>query len=245
MTAQPGLVFGVDPAHYDQHRPAVPELAADWLLPAGIGVVVDVGAGTGHMTRILLKRAGRVVAVDPDPQMVAWLREKFPDASVHVGSSEALPVADGCADAVVSSNAWHWFDPPKAGAEAARCLKPGGVLGVSWHDRGDSDLWLEEVQNVILSAHIPGRPVHRLQLPPDLPFGPIEKHVAEYEREMTPQQICAMHSTYSATISLPEGERAALLGKLHDHLVAHAAERGTATLAIPFVATLYRTHRLA
>nr|WP_042180855.1 class I SAM-dependent methyltransferase [Kibdelosporangium sp. MJ126-NF4]CEL14634.1 Methyltransferase [Kibdelosporangium sp. MJ126-NF4]CTQ96737.1 Methyltransferase (EC 2.1.1.-) [Kibdelosporangium sp. MJ126-NF4] len=244
MTAQPGLVFGVDPAHYDQHRPAVPELAAEWLLPDGSDVVVDVGAGTGHLTRILLTRAAHVIAVDPDEQMVTWLRERYPDASVHLGSSEDLPVETASADAVLTSNAWHWFDPPKAGAEAARCLKPGGVLGVSWHDRGDSDLWLDEVQNVILSAHLPGQPVHQLRLPSDLPFGPVEKHVVEYEREMTPREICAMHSTYSATISLPDDERSALLGKLHDHLVAHAEQRGTPTLAIPFVATLYRAKRL-
>ncbi|CAM3858618.1 class I SAM-dependent methyltransferase [Kibdelosporangium persicum] len=244
MTAQPGLVFGVDPAHYDQHRPAVPELAANWLLPADCGVVVDVGAGTGHLTRILLGRVPEVIAIDPDEHMCAWLRERFPDASVRVGSSEDLPVPTAYADAVLTSNAWHWFDPGKAGAEAARCLKPGGVLGVSWHDRGPSGLWLDEVQEVILSAHNPARPVHQLELPPDLPFTPVEKHVVGYEREMTPQEICAMHSTYSAIISLSDAEREPLLGKLHDHLAEQAEQRGTPTLGVPFVATMYRTHRL-
>lgn len=245
MTAQPGLVFGVDPAHYDQHRPPVPELAAEWLLPQDSNVVVDVGAGTGHLTRILLGRAAKVIAVDPDEQMCAWLRERFPDATVHLGSSEHLPVSTAAADAVLTSNAWHWFDPAKAGAEAARCLKPGGVLGVSWHDRGHSDMWLDEVQDVILSAHNPSRPIHQLKLPEDLPFSPVEKHVIGYEREMTPQEICAMHSTYSAIISLGDDDRSALLSKLYDHLTGLAEDRGTPTLGVPFVATLYRTHRLS
>ncbi|MCE7009729.1 class I SAM-dependent methyltransferase [Kibdelosporangium philippinense] len=245
MTAQPGLVFGVDPAHYDQHRPAVPELAVEWLLPADSAVVVDVGAGTGHLTRILLERAAKVIAVDPDEQMCGWLRARFPDATVHLGSSEHLPVSTASADAVLTSNAWHWFDPAKAGAEAARCLKPGGVLGVSWHDRGPSDMWLDEVQDVIFSAHNPSRPLNKMKLPEDLPFGPVEKHVIGYEREMTPQEICAMHSTYSAIISLADDEREALLDKLYGHFADRAADRGTPTLGVPFVATLYRTYRLA
>ncbi|MET0233072.1 MAG: class I SAM-dependent methyltransferase [Kibdelosporangium sp.] len=245
MTSQPGLVFGADAAHYDQHRPAVPELVAEWLVPAVCRVAVDVGAGTGHFTRILLGRAEQVIAVDPDEQMCEWLREQYPAAAVHAGSSENLPLGDAEADGVFSSNAWHWFDPAAAGAEAARCLKPGGVLGVSWHDRGPSNLWLDEVQEVVLSAHNPDRPIHELSLPLDLPFTPVEKHVIAYEREMTPGEICHMHATYSAVISLPDAERSALMGRLFEHLTGRAEERGTPTLAIPFVGTCYRTYRLS
>jgi hypothetical protein len=105
-------------------------------------------------------------------------------------------------------------------------------------------LWLDEVQDVILSAHNPDRPLHQVNLPEDLPFQPVEKHVIGYEREMTPSEICAMHSTYSAIISLGDDERSALLDKLYNHLSERAADRGTATLGVPFVATLYRAQRL-
>jgi SAM-dependent methyltransferase len=245
MTSQPGLVFGADPAYYDRHRPAVPELVAEWLVPSVCRVVLDVGAGTGHFTRILLARAERVIAADPDEQMCEWLREQYPAATVHVAGSANLPVGDASMDGVFSSNAWHWFDPPAAGAEAARCLRPGGVLGVSWHDRGASPLWLDEVQEVILSAHNPANPIHEFALPEDLPFTPVEKHVIAYDREMTPQEICDMHCTYSALISLPDAEREPLMQRLFDHLTERAQERGSATLAIPFVATCYRAFRLS
>jgi SAM-dependent methyltransferase len=243
MTSQPGLVFGVDAAHYHVSRPAVPAEVADWLVPSGCDLAVDVGAGTGHFTRILLTRAARVVATDPDPQMCAWLREQYPDAAVHEGSAESIPVESGTADGVFSSNAWHWFDPRAAGLEAARCLKPGGVLGVSWHDRGQSDLWLNDVQEVILSAHIPGRRIHELNLPEDLPFTPVEKNVTSYTRQMTPAEICAMFSTYSAVISLSDPEREDLLGRFLVHLQARAQEQGVQTHPIPFVSTLYRARR--
>jgi SAM-dependent methyltransferase len=239
MTAQPGLVFGNDPAHYDEHRPAVPPEVAEWLVPAGLPDAVDVGAGTGHFTRALLTRAARVVAVDPDPQMCAWLRQKYPAAIVHQGSSEHLPVESGTVDGVFSSNAWHWFDPSAAGAEAARCLRPGGVLGVSWHDRGRSDIWLAEVEQVVLSAHLPGQRIHELALPEGLPFTPVEKHVITYDRPMTAPQICAMFSTYSAIISLAAHERNALLGRLLTHLDAQGE-----LFNVPFVGTCYRTWRL-
>jgi SAM-dependent methyltransferase len=244
MTSQPGLVFGADPAHYDRHRPAVPELVAEWMVPPVCPVAVDVGAGTGHFTRILLARAERVIAVDPDEQMCEWLRQRYPAAAVHLAGSENLPVDDASVDGVFSSNAWHWFDPPAAGAEAARCLRPGGVLGASWHDRGASALWLDEVQKVILSAHNPASPIHEFALPADLPFTPVEKHVIAYDREMTPREVCDMHCTYSALISLPDAEREPLMQRLFDHLTERADERGLPTLSIPFVATCYRAYRL-
>ncbi|MBP2330845.1 SAM-dependent methyltransferase [Kibdelosporangium banguiense] len=244
MTSQPGLVFGADPAHYDRHRPAVPELVAEWMVPPICPVAIDTGAGTGHFTRILLSRAERVIAVDPDTQMCTWLRKVYPAAEVHLGASEKLPVADRSADGVFSCNAWHWFDPAAAAAEAARCLQPGGVLGVSWHDRAASSLWLDEVQEVVLSGHDPARQVHEFTLPADLPFTPVEKHIIAYELEMTPRAIRDMHSTYSAIISLSDEEREPLLGRLLDHLTERARERGTPTLTIPFMATCYRAYRL-
>jgi SAM-dependent methyltransferase len=245
MTSHPGLVFGVDPAGYHVNRPPVPAEVADWLVPAGCSLAVDVGAGTGHFTRVLLGRAARVIATDPDPQMCAWLREQYPDATVGQGTAENLPVETGSADGVFSSNAWHWFDPRGAGTEAARCLKPGGVLGVSWHDRHmDNELWMPEVQEVIFSAHHPDRPIHEMNLPEDLPFAPVEKKVTTLPRQMTPQEICALFTTYSAIITLPEAERESLLGRFREHLEARAAEKGSATLSVPFVLTLYRARRL-
>jgi SAM-dependent methyltransferase len=246
MTSQPGLVFGVDPAHYDVNRPAVPAEVADWLLPPDCGLAVEVGAGTGHFTRVLLQRATHVIATDPDPGMCAWLREQYPDATVHQGSAEEIPVETGAADGVFTSNAWHWFDPRVAGTEAARCLKPGGVLGVSWHDRSKKgDLWLPEVEEVILSAHHPDRKIHELNLPEDLPYEPVEKRVTTYPRQMTPEEICAMFTTYSALITLAEAERESLLGRFLVHLRARAGETGATTLSVPFVSTLYRARRLA
>ncbi|MFD1046332.1 hypothetical protein ACFQ1S_12590, partial [Kibdelosporangium lantanae] len=147
-------------------------------------------------------------------------------------------------DGVFASSAWHWFDPRAAGLEAARCLKPGGVLGVCWYDRGPSDLWLPEIQQVILSAHHPDRPIHQVNLPDDLPFEPVEKRVVTSPREMTPEEICALFTTYSALISLSDEERQSLMNRFLVHLRARAAETQSTTLSVPFIATLYRARKI-
>ncbi|TCO52444.1 class I SAM-dependent methyltransferase [Actinocrispum wychmicini] len=243
MSAQPGLVFGVNAANYDVHRPAIPAELAEWLIPPNCGLAVEMGSGTGHFTRILVDRAARVVATDPDPGMRAWLAEQLPTATVMEGTAEALPVETGTADGVFASSAWHWFDPRAAGTEAARCLKPGGVLGVCWYDRGQSDLWLPELQRMVMSAHRTDRPVHQFHLPEDLPFGPVEKRVVTAARQMTPEEICGLFTTYSAVITLPDEERKSLIGRFLVHLRARAVENGTETLEVPFFATLYRASR--
>jgi SAM-dependent methyltransferase len=184
-----------------------------------------------------------VIATDPDPQMRAWLQDRYPDADVRDGRAEDLPVESGTADGVFSSSSWHWFDPRAAGTEAARCLKPGGVLGVSWYDGARTDLWLSEVQDVIRSAHIPGRKIHELNLPTDLPFTPVEKKVTTYTQQMTSEQVCAMCGTFSGIISLPDAERDDLLGRQLARLHQRAQQQGIQTHAISFTSTLYRARR--
>jgi SAM-dependent methyltransferase len=243
MTSQPGLAFGVDPANYDNSRPAPPTEVADWLVPSGCDLAVEMGAGTGHFTRMLLTRAARVIATDLDPQMCEWLTQQYPDVDVRQGGAEELPVESGTADGVFSSSSWHWFDPRAAGTEAARCLKPGGVLGISWYDGAQIDLWIPEVAEIIHSAHIPGRRIHELDLPADLPFTAVEKRVTAYPDQMTPEEITAMGGTFSGMISLSGAHREDLLGEQLEYLRARAREQGIQAFAISFTSTLYRTRR--
>jgi SAM-dependent methyltransferase len=243
MTSQPGLVFGLDAANYDTSRPAPPAEVADWLVGSDCDLAVELGAGTGHFTRMLLPLAKRVIATDPDPQMCAWLQQQYPDADVREGRAEEIPVESGTADGVFSASSWHWFDPRAAGLEAARCLKPGGVLGVTWYDGAQSGMWIPEIENVIRSAHIPGRKIHELNLPTDLPFTSVEKKVNQYPQPMTSAQLCAMAGTFSGMISLSDAEREDLLGKQLAHLEGRLREEGTETHSIPFTSTLYRARR--
>jgi SAM-dependent methyltransferase len=243
MTSQPGLVFGLDAANYDTSRPAPPAEVADWLVGSGCELAVEVGAGTGHFTRMLLPLAGRVIATDPDPQMCAWLQQQYPGVDVREGRAEQIPVESGTADGVFSASSWHWFDPRAAGTEAARCLKSGGVLGVAWYDAAQSGMWIPEVEKVIRSAHIPGRKIHELNLPADLPFTPVEKKVDQHTHLMTSEQLCAMGGTFSGMISLSAAEREDLLGRQFAYLEERLREEGAEKHSILFTSTLYRVRR--
>jgi ubiquinone/menaquinone biosynthesis C-methylase UbiE len=112
--------FGSVADSYDRVRPGPPPAAVDWLLPADCAVAVDLAAGTGLFTRALAGRVGQVVAVEPDERMRQVLAGRSPDVRVLDGRAEDIPLPDGCADAVLVSHAWHWFDPERAVLEIAR-----------------------------------------------------------------------------------------------------------------------------
>ncbi len=139
--------FGGIAGHYERFRPGPPEAAVDWYLPQRVGRVVDLGAGTGALTRLLVDRADDVVAVEPDDRMRAVLAAQVPGARALPGSGEAVPLADGCADAVIASTSWHWMDPASALAEAARVLVPGGCLGALWTGADPDGPFLSEARS--------------------------------------------------------------------------------------------------
>jgi len=124
---------------YERARPDYPAEIVDWLvaelrLPAD-ATVLDVGAGTGKLTRPLLDRGLRVVAVEPMAGMRDALTASAPQADVREGVAERLPVDDGTADAVVAGQAFHWFANERALSEFARVLRPSGRLGLVWNAR--------------------------------------------------------------------------------------------------------------
>jgi SAM-dependent methyltransferase len=138
------LSFGSVAADYDRYRPPPPPQALDWLIPPGAQAILDLGAGTGHVTRELIRRARRVVAVEPDERMRAVLAARCPGAEALEGRGEDIPLPDASVDAVVISAAWHWLDPERAVPEITRVLRVGGTLGVIWISRDNRVPWVAE-----------------------------------------------------------------------------------------------------
>ncbi len=131
--------FGQGAAAYERGRPGYPPEAVQWLvaelrLEPG-RTVLDVGAGTGKLTRELVSRGASVVAVEPVPAMRAVLEQAVPAARALDGTAEALPAANESVDAIVVASAFHWFDGPAAVAEFHRILRPGGRLALVWNRR--------------------------------------------------------------------------------------------------------------
>jgi SAM-dependent methyltransferase len=119
---------------YDRGRPdyapaVVGAIAAELSLPAG-APVLDLAAGTGKLTRALLRAGLDVVAVEPQSQLREILAPSVGDGRVHDGTAEAIPLDANSVAAVTVADAFHWFDQPVALAEIERVLRPGGGLAV-------------------------------------------------------------------------------------------------------------------
>jgi len=99
--------------------------------------VLDLGAGTGKLTRVLADRYERVIAVEPLDELRAILAERVPEADVRSGVAEEIPLADGEVDGVFAGQAFHWFANDAAVREIARVLRPGGTLALLWNREVD------------------------------------------------------------------------------------------------------------
>ncbi|HEX9765483.1 MAG TPA: methyltransferase domain-containing protein [Nitriliruptorales bacterium] len=124
---------------YERGRPSYPPPAVEWLVATtGLGprsVVIDLAAGTGKLTRLLVASGARVIAVEPVAGMRRVLVDLVPEAEALDGTAETIPVASGSVDVVTVAQALHWFDVPAALAEIHRVLRPDGWLALVWNRR--------------------------------------------------------------------------------------------------------------
>ncbi len=127
--------FGNAAADYERGRPGWPQDAVDFFELPRTATVLDLAAGTGKLTRVLVSRFARVIAVEPSDDMRAVLEEVVPDAVALPGSAEAIPLADSSVDAAFVADAFHWFGTQEVVAEVARVLRPGGILALLWLGR--------------------------------------------------------------------------------------------------------------
>lgn len=134
MGAQ-GQSFGAAAEAYEAGRPEYPVAAVSWLLAGVSGRVLDLGAGSGKLSRAVAALGFDVIAVDPDARMLAYNTA----AETLLGAAEVIPLAGHSVAAVTVGQAWHWFDPAATGPELVRVLQPGGRLGLVWnvYDRSD------------------------------------------------------------------------------------------------------------
>jgi SAM-dependent methyltransferase len=143
-----GLTFGTVAESYDLYRPDSPAEAAAFIGDIDGRSVLDVGAGTGKLTRFLLQRGAKVSVVEPDDEMRRVLMRRSPEVVELLGTAERIPVGDASFDAVLSSSAWHWFTQPEATNEMARVLRDNGALVVMWNGFSRDVAWTEGLTKI-------------------------------------------------------------------------------------------------
>jgi len=151
---------------YERGRPGYPPEAVDVAGLPSTATVLDLGAGTGKLTRVLVSKFVRVVAVEPDDEMRRLLVALCPQAQVLPGSAEQIPLADASVDAVFAAECFHWFDNERALTEIARVLGSRGTLVLMWNvPAGPTEPSIAAVER-LLDRHWP----KKADLPLDLNY---------------------------------------------------------------------------
>ena len=130
--------FELAAEEYERTRPDYPEAMLDELPIAATATVLDLGAGTGKLTRVLTRRYRRVIGVEPLDGMRAVLQRVVPDAEALAGTAEAIPLPDASVDGVFAGQAAHWFANDAAVREIARVLRVGGCVCAVWNEPDES-----------------------------------------------------------------------------------------------------------
>jgi ubiquinone/menaquinone biosynthesis C-methylase UbiE len=226
----PPDAFGNSAREYELGRPQWPEelidrVVADLDLGAD-STVLDLGAGTGKLTRDLVPRFGQVIAVEPDEAMRAVLEEVVPGAEPFAGAAEAIPLPDDSVDAVFTAEAFHWYASEESVGEIHRVLRPRGGLVIFCNvDFGDPEPPMgDEVERVLDGAFAKGgapgigKVLSGFWREPiaNAPFGPLREAEAERMVTRTRDQWVANMLSVSSIASLPDADREELAARLRE-----------------------------
>jgi SAM-dependent methyltransferase len=220
--------------HYARGRPSYPVDAVRVGGLASSSTVLELGAGTGKLTRLLVDEFTDVAAVEPDPHMRSWFRKLCPRAVVLAGIAEALPIAPRSVDAVFVAEAFHWFDHRRAVTEIARVLRPGGALVLMWNrPAGRPEPPITEVEQLLEPVWPkdidmpldldPRRFAYAREWPnafEDSVFEPLQESVFANARAFAKEELVAFFGSMGWIDALPGDEAQDLLDEVRLRLVA-------------------------
>ncbi|HEY7659877.1 MAG TPA: class I SAM-dependent methyltransferase [Actinomycetota bacterium] len=238
--------------HYRRGRPGYPDDAVAYLvrelrLEPGCELV-ELGAGTGKLTELLVLSGARIVAVEPLPVMREALRLACPTVEVLDGTGERIPVADASADAVVAAQSFHWFDGDRALPEIHRVLREGGQLALMWNVRDEASDWSERLTAIFDRLAGPDAPRYRTgrwraAFERTELFGPLHHQVAYHVHTVTREAFIdrVLSVSYVATATPEERER--VLAEVNEMLDTDPELRGRSEIIMPYRTDVFRCVR--
>ncbi|HET6834489.1 MAG TPA: methyltransferase domain-containing protein [Acidimicrobiales bacterium] len=245
------LGFDSNAVAYERARPSYPAEAVAHVVEHGaIGPgrrVIDLAAGTGKLTRLLVPMGADVVAVEPVAGMRAQLAAGLPGIEVLDGTAEDLPLPDDSADAVTVAQAFHWFDAPVALAEIRRVLHPGGHLFLLWNTRDRGHDWVRAFGDLLVDGPDAERPYdsyydvdYAALVASAGGFTPVELWAHAWEQPCDPDLLVARAESVSVVGALADAERARVLDRVRELARTHPDLAGRASFGFPYVTRVYR-----
>jgi SAM-dependent methyltransferase len=244
--------FQVGASAYERGRPeyppeAVAALAEACRIEPGRDVL-DLAAGTGKLTRMLVTTGASLVAVEPVEAMRRAFSERLPDVPVRPGTAEAIPLRDGSLDAVVVAQAFHWFDSVRAAREIHRILRADSSVGLVWNVRDESTSWVARLTGII-EPHRGTTPTHRTGawregFDDTGLFSPLERREFRYEQALDADGLVDRTVSISFIANLPDDARNAVADQVRRLAAEDPALAGRESFSLPYRTDVYVARRL-
>jgi SAM-dependent methyltransferase len=244
--------FSVAADAYERSRPdypadAVAQLVERLDLRPG-RTVLDIGAGTGKLTRLLTASGARVIALEPLDAMRAKLPATAPAAEALTGTAEAIPLPEAAVDAAVCAQAFHWFDAPRALADVHRVLRPGGWLVLIWNVRDESVPWVEAMGELVgsLQEQIPRHQdeAWRPAVDASSAFAFAATTLVPHGQTLTPAGVLDRLASMSVVAAAAPDVRERLLADVAEILRTDPATAGREEIVLPYTTELHWLRRL-
>jgi SAM-dependent methyltransferase len=228
-------------AAYERGRPDYPQGVATWLaetLWLGPGrIALDVGAGTGKFTRLMLATGASVVAVEPVEAMRQRLAA-IDGVQVVPAPAQSIPLQDQSVDAIVCAQSFHWFAGSATLDEFARLLKPGGRLGLIWNIRDESVDWVARITDLITPFEGDAPRFYKGDWKKPFPhpeFTPLRETAFAYAHVGPPQEVIIdRFMSVSFIAALPPRENRFVRAQLESLIATHPALAGRAEISFPY-----------
>ncbi len=238
--AAQGFAAGVDA--YERTRPTYPSDAVQAIVETlGLApdrTLLELGAGTGKLTRLVVPAGARILALEPVEAMRAKLLDVVPGVELVGGTAEAIALPDASVDAVVVAQAFHWFDAVRALSEIHRVLRSAGRVVLVFNRRDESVPWVRGMGEAIrrISA---GEPqvwdsAWRDALARCALFGPWQSLLFRHVQRLTPEGVLDRAASVSFVAAASPEVRASVLREVRSHLASDPLTAGAAEIELPY-----------
>ena len=233
---------------YERGRPSYPRAAVERIvsrLDLRPGrTVLDLAAGTGKLTRLLVPSGASVIAVEPVLEMRRELEKHVREATALAGTAEQLPLVDRSVDAVTVGQAFHWFRQDEALREIHRVLRPGGGVALIWNARDERHPVQAALSEVIdpLEADTPRRKQRewRSLLADSGLFDGCERALFEQEQVVDEQGLVERVTSISFIAAAPQEVRDDV-----EERVRAIARHAPQPIRLPYMTELYLGYRIS